>query len=186
METLSWTKTRHAYFSLLSKVEPQSLALLAPQIVGLNAGANAALVAEWVIRFRPHMRRSFVHLNDHCDFSRSRVLGTTGLGFSVSSSMRVPKAPQESLAYQAAKLKRVCTYQHAVSYAQGVATLPEMYLLKAQGVRIMVGPIIGEPTELPEGLGCLPFNAVGKTILHDDHVSMGYGSAPQPISTRVH
>jgi hypothetical protein len=61
------------------------------------------------------------------------------------------------IAVQAAKLKRICAYQSAIACVDNVATLDELLLLKSQGVRIITGPVIDQPSELPGPVRPLSF-----------------------------
>jgi len=180
-ETLAWAKTRQAYFSVLSKIEPQSLALLAPRIVGLGPGANPALVAEWISSLHRYAQRTFVHFNSVFDFMGTQVLGASGFGMTISQTMRMPRSLYDSLVSQATKLQRLCNHQNAIPYAHDIVTLPEMYLLRAHGVRIMIGPVIGEPEPLPGPTGPLPFNAVGRYSTDVVYLSMQEASGPPGV-----
>src|SRR5262249_9977753 len=76
VETLSWSKTRNAYLDVLSQIEPRSLTLIAPRIVGLDSGSNLAQVIQWSRALHHYVRGIFVHLPGiNFDFSRTGILG---------------------------------------------------------------------------------------------------------------
>jgi hypothetical protein len=158
VETLSWSKTRDGYFHVLAKIEPLYLMLLAPRITGLIAGSNPSPIAQWIAGLRRYVRWSFVHLpNVDFDLSRDGVLRVTGFGLNITSSMRTSTAWLGALAMKTAKLKRICTNQNAIACVGNVASLDELLLLKSHGVRLIAGPVIEKPSELPGPVRALSF-----------------------------
>jgi hypothetical protein len=150
VETLSWAKTRNAYLDMLRQIDPRFLAFLAPRVVGLDAGANLNPVAQWIAGIRRRTRWSFVHLpNLHLDFSRVGVLGATGFSLAAPSLSGSKQARLKALSDEAARLKRICSAQNAIACVNNVATSQELLQLSCQGVRIIAGPVIGRPSELP-------------------------------------
>ena len=106
VETLSWSKTRNAYFEMLGQIDPRFLAFLAPRVVGLDAGANLNPVAQWIAGIRRRTRWSFVHLpNLHLDFSRVGAFGATGFTMTIPSLSGSKPARLKALADEAARLK---------------------------------------------------------------------------------
>src|SRR5258706_1271523 len=122
VETLSWAKTRNAYFDMLRQINPNFLAFLAPRVVGLDAGANLNPVAQWISGIRHRTRWSFVHLpNLHLDFSRVGVLGATGFSLAAPSLSGSKQARLKALSDEAARLKRICSAQNAIACVNNVA-----------------------------------------------------------------
>ena len=150
VETLSWAKTRNAYFDMLRQIDPRFLAFLAPRVVGLDAGANLNPVGQWISGIRRRTRWSFVHLpNLHLDFGRVGVLGATGFTLAAPSLSGSKQARLKALSDEAARLKRICSAQNAIACVNNVASSQELLQLSCQGVRIIAGPVIGRPAELP-------------------------------------
>lgn len=159
IETLSWLKTRSAYFEMLVKIDSRYLALLATRITGLNSGSNLSPIARWIRGLRRYVRWNFVNLPDvNFDLSRAGGLGVTGFGVNLTSSMRAAGAPLETLATLATKLKRICVNQSAIACVGKVASLHELFLLNSHGIRIISGPVIGKPSELPGPIMPLSFS----------------------------
>ena len=150
VETLSWAKTRNAYLDMLRQIDARFLAFLAPRVVGLDAGANLNPVAQWIAGIRRRTRWSFVHLpNLHLDFSRVGVLGATGFTLAAPSLSGSKQARLKALSDEAGRLKRICSAQNAIACVNNVASSQELLQLSCQGVRIIAGPVIGRPAELP-------------------------------------
>jgi hypothetical protein len=150
VETLSWAKTRNAYLEMLRQIDPRFLAFLAPRVVGLDAGANLNPVAQWIAGIRRRTRWSFVHLpNLHLDFSRVGVLGATGFSLVAPALSGSKQARLKALSDEAGRLKRICSAQNAIACVNNVASSQELLQLSCQGVRIIAGPVIGRPAELP-------------------------------------
>jgi hypothetical protein len=74
-------------------------------------------------------------------------------------------------------LKRICTSQGAMAYAQNVTSVSEMRLLRDQGVRIIMGPAIGQSSGLPDPTVSLPISDIGKQRFQRDH------SSPHSVGT---
>jgi hypothetical protein len=158
VETLSWAKTRNAYLDMLRQIDPRFLAFLAPRVVGLDAGANLNPVAQWIAGIRRRTRWSFVHLpNLHLDFSRVGVLGATGFSLAAPSLSGSKQARLKALSDEAARLKRICSAQNAIACVNNVASSQELLQLSCQGVRIIAGPVIGRPAEVPGATQRLSF-----------------------------
>jgi hypothetical protein len=150
VETLSWAKTRNAYLEMLRQIDSRFLPFLGPRVVGLDAGANLNPVAQWIAGIRRRTRWSFVHLpNLHLDFSRVGVLGATGFSLAVPSLSGSKQARLKALSDEAGRLKRICLAQNAIACVNNVASSQELLQLSCQGVRIIAGPVIGRPAELP-------------------------------------
>jgi hypothetical protein len=150
VETLSWAKTRNAYFEMLRQIDPRFLAFLAPRVVGLDVGANLNPVAQWIAGIRRRTRWSFVHLpNLHLDFGRVGVLGATGFILAAPSLSGSKQARLKALSDEAGRLKRICSAQNAIACVNNVTSSQELLQLSCQGVRIIAGPVIGRPAELP-------------------------------------
>jgi len=143
VETLSWSKTRNAYLDVLSQIEPRSLPLIAPRIVGLDPGSNLAQIAQWSRALQHYVRGIFVHLPGiNVDFSRTGILGVTGFGLTAHTN-------RTSLAEEAGKLAHICAEQNAVAFIDNVISPAELSLLKRKGIRFISGPLIGPPAALP-------------------------------------
>jgi len=158
VETLSWSKTRNAYFEVLRQIDPALRSFLVPRIEGLVAGANLPSVAEWIAQFQRYVHRVLVQVNAAMDFSSAGQLGASGFGITMTSWMRNTKIPGETLADQAAKLNRICAGQRAVSYVQNVSTLPELFLLKAKGINIISGLVVGQGSLMPDTARLVTFD----------------------------
>src|SRR5262249_39142311 len=125
-ETLSWTKTRAAYAGVLGRIDSRALALIAPRIVGLNAGSNPADLALWTRGLRRHAHWVFAHLPQaDLDMSRAGLLGVTGFGIT-AGAMGSDGQALEALGIQAARLAGLCLRQNAVAFAYDVATAREL------------------------------------------------------------
>ena len=150
VETLSWSKTRNAYFEMLGQIDPRFLAYLAPRVTGLDAGANLNPVAQWIAGIRRRTRWSFVHLpNLHLDFSRVGAFGVTGFTMTIPHLSGSKPARLKALGDEAARLKRICTGQNAIACINNVRSSEDLLHLRSQGIRVIAGPVIGPPTELP-------------------------------------
>ena len=159
-ETLSWSKTRAAYIDVLGLIDSRALPLIAPRIVGLNAGSNLSDVALWGRTLRRHAHWVFVHLPSvEIDFSRAGLLGVTGFGMTARASTN-DSHTLETLGQQAVKLASLCLKQNAAAFACDVASARELSLLKRRGVRFMAGPVIGPAEELPSAACELSFPEV--------------------------
>ncbi len=79
--------------------------------------------------------------------------------------MRSPGPGAEALVDQIARLKRICHSQAAIASIHNVATLPELYLVKAHGIRIVSGPVIESPSSAPGRLRPLSFESMSADTL---------------------
>jgi hypothetical protein len=166
VETLSWAKTRNAYFDMLRQIDPRYLAFLAPRVVGLDAGANLNPVAQWISGIRCRTRWSFVHLpNLQLDFSRAGVLGATGFTMTAPSLSGSKQARLKALSDEAGRLKRICSAQNAIACVNNVSSSQELLQLSCQGVRIIAGPVIGRAAELPGPTQRLSFEEDGEDTI---------------------
>ncbi|HMI95148.1 MAG TPA: hypothetical protein VK479_01460 [Micropepsaceae bacterium] len=155
--TLSWSKSRAGYLKVLGQIEPQIRALLAPRIFGFGAGSNLSVVSQWTMAMRGFVPWSFVHLpNLNLDFSRLGTLGARGLGLSLGSLGSV-KNGRKAFAVEVDRLVRICSTQKAVPYIDDVRSAIEADVLRTQGVRLLTGPIVGVPSDLPGPVGPLSF-----------------------------
>jgi hypothetical protein len=131
-------------------------------VVGLDAGANLNPVAQWISGIRRRTRWSFVHLpNLHLDFSRVGMLGATGFSLAAPALSGSKQARLKALSDEAARLKRICSAQNAIACVNHVASSQELLQLSCQGVRIIAGPVVGRPTELPGPTQRLSFGEDG-------------------------
>jgi hypothetical protein len=148
---------------VLAQIEPQIRALLAPRIIGFDPGANLSAIAQWTTGMWGLVPWTFVHLPSlSFDFWRVGALGIRGIGISLGS-LSTTKNGLRALAAEADKLTRFCTSQRAIAYADNVASIKELNVLKNCGVRSIAGPVIGLPSELPEPLRPLSFGEVAAT-----------------------
>ena len=155
--TLSWSKSRAAYFKVLSQIEPQIRALLAPRIFGFDSGSNLSAMSQWTMAMRGIVPWSFAHFpNLNFDFWRVGPLGARGLGLSMGSLTSV-KHGRQAFAAEVDKLIRICASQKAVPYADDVGSIFEAHVLRTQGVRLLAGPIVGPAADLPGPVGPLSF-----------------------------
>jgi hypothetical protein len=146
VETLSWSKTRNAYLDVLGQIDPRILALIAPRIMGFDAGSNLGQVPQWTQVLRRHVRGVFVHLpSTNFDFSSAGSLGSTGFGLTAHTN-------RATLGEEAARLARIADDQNAVSYIDNVISTADLSILKRKGIRFVSGPLIGLPAELTECL----------------------------------
>jgi len=105
--------------------------------------------------------------NLHLDFSRVGVLGATGFSLAAPSLSGSKQARLKALSDEAARLKRICSAQNAIACVNNVTTSQELLQLGFQGVRIIAGPVVGGPTELPGPTQRLSFgeNSAGASIV---------------------
>lgn len=158
LETLSWSKTRNGYVSVLAQTDPRFLHLLIPRVVNIPEGSNLASLAQWTLAMRQHVRWYFVHLpNPNFDFSRVVPFCATALGLTITSAMRMTAIRSETLAAQLARLSRLCANQSAIAYADNVDSVRELFMLASRGVRMLSGSVIGKASELPGKAGPLSF-----------------------------
>jgi len=144
VETLSWSKTRNAYLDVLGLIDPRLLSLIAPRIVGFDAGSNLGQVTQWTQGLRRHVRGVFVHLpSTNFDFSNTGSLGAKGFGLTAHTN-------RATLGEEAGRLARICDDQNAVAYIDNVISTAELSILKRKGVRFVSGPLIGVPATLTE------------------------------------
>jgi len=147
VETLSWSNTCNAYLEALGRID---CALLALRIVGLEPGANLLKIGQWTVGLRRYVRLIFVHLPDvNFDFGRVGALGVAGYGLTAASPEEADAKSLNLLSAQALKLTRICTIQNASAVIDNVRSEPELAIVKNQGVRFIVGPVIGSPEEVP-------------------------------------
>ena len=159
VETLSWSSTRDAYLSVLASIDPKFLALLSLRITGFAKEANLSSVKEWIAQFRPHVRGVSMEMNTALENSTGH-LGLSGINLTITDQMRSAGAAGDALVEQVARLKRVCEGTNATASVHGVASLPELYLLKAHRVRIVSGPAIHVPTAVPGHVRPLSFESM--------------------------
>ncbi len=183
VETLSWSKTRNAYFAVLAQIDARWLSLLAPRLVGFAKGANLSLVSQWIALLRRHVPRSFVQMDAALDFSRAGLIGATGFFLTVTPTMRGPKKPSQSLVVQTANLKRICANQMAIPCVHNVATIPELYLVKAKGIRLIAGPVIEQGSLMPSATRELRFDDIGGPF-RDDRVYQAE-KTPTRVDSRI-
>ena len=165
IETLSWSKQRAAYLHELSRIEPRLLNLMVFRIHGLDTGSSITQLSQGVSVLRSHARRIHVHLPTvSLDFSQSGIIGVTGLGLSAPSHPpRVGEGPLDGLTAVATRLKRICANQNALAYMDNVNSVAAAALLKAQGVRLIAGPLFGSPSEEPGPVKAVPLSAIADT-----------------------
>jgi hypothetical protein len=82
--------------------------------------------------------------------------------------MRSPGSAGETLVDQIARLKRICHSQSAIASIHNVATLPELYLVKAHGIRIVSGPAIESQSSMPGRLRPLSFESMSADTLQGE------------------
>ena len=151
-ETLAWTKTRAAYFGVLSQVERSLLPFLSPRINGFQQEYNLYSTAPWLSEFRRYVRWTFVQL-PHLNFKFSDVLalGATGFGISIMS-LRPPGSPPQVLRAESGKLVGICARQNAIACVNGAQSAEDVHVLKWHGIRVISGPAIGKSIETPSSV----------------------------------
>ncbi len=165
VETLSWSKTRDAYLGVLSQIDPKFLSLMALRIGGFAPGADLSLLPDWIAQLRPHVRGLSVEMSAELEKSFAGIPGLTGFNLTITDDMRSPSPGAEALVDQIARLKRICHSQAAIASIHNVATLPELYLVKAHGIRIVSGPVIESPSSVPGRLRPLSFESMSADTL---------------------
>jgi hypothetical protein len=168
VETLSWSKTRDAYLSVLSQIDAKALSLMALRIGGFGPGADLSLVPDWIAQLRPHVRGVSIELSTELDKSYAGIPGLTGFNLTITDEMRSRSLAGEALVDQIARLKRVCHSQSAIASIHNVATLPELYLVKAHGIRIVSGPAIESQSPMPGRLRPLSFESMSADTLQGE------------------
>jgi len=144
VETLSWSKTRNAYLNVLAQIDPRIISLIAPRIIGFDAGSNLNQVGQWTQALHRHC--VFVHLpNTNFDFSGAGNLGATVFALTAHSS-------RVALGEEASRLTRLSSDQNAIPYMDNVKSTAELSILKRKGIRLASGPLIGLPATLSECL----------------------------------
>jgi hypothetical protein len=155
--TLSWSKSRADYFGVLGKIEPEIRALLAPRIFGFDSGSNLSALPHWTSAMRGIVPWTFAHL-PNLDFHLwgAGVLGVRGLGVSLGSFASVKKG-RKAFALEVDRLVRFCATQKAMPYVDNVGSAFELDVLRAQGVRLVSGPVLGAPRDLPGPVEAVSF-----------------------------
>jgi hypothetical protein len=166
VETLSWSKTRDAYLGVLSQIDPKVLSLMALRIGGFASGTDLSLLPDWIAQLRPYVRGLSIEMGTaELEKSLAGIPGFTGFSLTITDEMRSPSPGAEALVDQIARLKRICHSQAAIASIHNVATLPELYLVKAHGIRIVSGPVIESPSSVPGRLRPLSFESMSADTL---------------------
>ena len=158
MGTLAWLKSRNGYLEVLGRIDPKVRSLLVPRIMGIDAGSNLSPVSQWTHAMRRFVPWTFAHLpNLNFDFWRTGSLGVRGIGFSLGALSKTANGLR-ALTAEADRLARISSSQKSIPYADNVASLDELNVLKKCGVRGVAGPIIGPPSEVPGAVTALSFD----------------------------
>jgi hypothetical protein len=168
VETLSWSKTRDAYLSVLSQIDAKILSLMALRIGGFGPGTDLSLLPDWIAQLRPHVRGISIEMSPELERSYAGIPGLTGFNLTITDEMRSPGPAGEALVDQIARLKRICHSQSAIASIHNVATLPELYLVKAHGIRIVSGPTIDLQSSTPGRLRPLSFESMSAETLRGE------------------
>ena len=93
----------------------------------------------------------------------------------------MPHTPREGLVEKIAKLRRNCENQKTIAAVHNVATLPELYLVKAHGATIISGPVIDFPSTMPSLVQPLSFDEIGNRMLQRDDQARLETDVPQTM-----
>jgi hypothetical protein len=157
LETLAWSKTRNAYLKVLGQIDSKERRFLAPRIVRVEEGFNLSAIAQWTLGLRSLVDRCLLHLpNLEFEFWRAGRLGVRAIGLSAHGSAAMRNTPN-SLTNEAQKLAGLCSNYCVAPYVDNVSSIAELQILQSLGIRNIGGPVIGEPSELPNQVHSLFF-----------------------------